>query len=125
MRRDAVSCREVNYLSDVLDKGVSVFTIGLILQELLQGFDGPKAHDRIVEYFSSLPILPPDRRDHIEAAELRNECRRNGIQIGTIDALLAQLCIRHELMMLTTDQDFIYISKQFPLKVWKFSQSSA
>jgi hypothetical protein len=28
--------------------------------------------------------------NHIQAAELRNQCRRSGIPIGTIDALLAQ-----------------------------------
>jgi len=38
----------------------------------------------------------------IEAADLRNRCRRAGVQIGTIDALLAELCIRHGLTMLTT-----------------------
>jgi hypothetical protein len=30
-------------------------------------------------------------------AELRNKRRRVGTQIGTIDALLAQLCLRHDL----------------------------
>ena len=34
----------------------------------------------------------PDQVDHVAAAELRNSCRRRGVQIGTIDALLAQLC---------------------------------
>jgi predicted nucleic acid-binding protein len=42
----------------------------------------------------------------VEAVELRNKCRRGGIQIGTIDALLAQLCLRHGLTMLTADRDF-------------------
>jgi hypothetical protein len=30
--------------------------------------------------------------DHIEASEVRNSCRRRGMQVGTIDALLIQLC---------------------------------
>jgi predicted nucleic acid-binding protein len=50
---------------------------------------------------------------------LRNSCRRAGIQLGTIDALLAQLCIRHELTMLTTDGDFSFAAEQCALKVWK------
>jgi predicted nucleic acid-binding protein len=41
---------------------------------------------------------------------LRNDCRRAGLQIGTIDALLAQLCIRHDLTMLTADQDFAHLA---------------
>ena len=36
----------------------------------------------IVERFSALPLVVPDRDDHIHAAELRNHCRRNGVQIG-------------------------------------------
>jgi predicted nucleic acid-binding protein len=97
----------------------AIFTTGLVLQELLQGFAGPKAHAQIVERFSALTILTPELQDHIEAAELRNRCRRSGIQIDTIDILLAQLCIRHDLMMLTLDQDFAYIAKHSPLKLWK------
>ena len=34
--------------------------------------------------------------------------------------LLAQLCIRHELQMLTTDRDFRSISKITPLPVWQY-----
>ena len=66
-------------------------TTGLVLQELLQGFSGPRNRAQILDRFAALPLLVPDRRDHVEAAELRNKCRRGGIQIGTIDALLAQL----------------------------------
>jgi len=62
--------------------------------------------------------LVPDRRDHVEAAELRSNCRRGGIQIGTIDALLAQLCIRHDLTMLTTDRDFFHMAEHCALKLW-------
>jgi predicted nucleic acid-binding protein len=45
--------------------------------------------------------------------------RRAGVQIGTIDALLAQLCVRHDLIMLTADHDFGRIAKHSTLKVWK------
>src|SRR5438270_265360 len=74
--------------------------------------------ERILDRFSALPLLVPDRDDHIDAAELRNRCRRAGIQIGTIDALLAQLCIRHDLTMLTTDGDFRHIARHCALKLW-------
>jgi predicted nucleic acid-binding protein len=119
LRRDDATCQEVDFLSKALEKGEAVFSTGLVLQELLQGFTGPKAHSQLVEYFSSLPFLPPDRRDHIEASELRNNCRSKGIVVGTIDALLTQLCMRHELTLLTTDKDFLHITKHFPLSVWK------
>ena len=120
LRRDRPEdCAEATFLARALEAGDSIFTTGLVLQELLQGFRGPRARDRIVERFSALPLLVPDREDHVHAAELRNSCRRRGVQIGTIDALLAQLCIRHELTMLTTDADFERIARLQPLDVWR------
>ncbi len=109
---------EVKRLARALETRESVVSTGLILQELLQGFAGPKARDAIVERFSTLPLLAADREDHILAAELRNTCRRRGFQVGTIDALLAQLCIRHDLVMLSTDEDFQRIATMQPLAVW-------
>ena len=92
---------------------------GLVLQELLQGFSGPRDRAQIIDRFGALPMLSPERQDHIDAAELRNRCRRAGIQVGTIDAILAQLCIRHDLKLLTTDNDFAGIAAQTSLRVWK------
>ena len=74
------------------------------------------ARRAILDRFSALPLVVPDRQDHVEAAELRNHCRRRGVQIGTIDALLARLCIRDELMMLTTDEDFRRVARLVRLR---------
>ena len=103
----------------MIESGETILTTGLVLQELLQGFSGPKAHTQILDRFSAVPLLVPDREDHIAAAVLRNRCRRAGIQIGTIDALLAQLCMHHNLTMLSSDNDFNYIAGQCALKVWR------
>lgn len=120
LRRDRrVDSLEVHRLHDALASGEAVFTTGLVLQELLQGFHGPKARDAIVQRFLALPVIVPDRNDHVAAAELRNTCRRRGVQLGTIDALLAQLCIRHELAMLSSDRDFGHAARFVPLTCWK------
>ena len=122
-RRDqASSAPEVRALREALEGGDTVLTTGLILQELLQGFAGPRARKDLIDRFASLPLLAPDRDDHIAAAELRNRCRRAGLQIGTIDAVLAQLCIRHELTLLTTDHDFMLAAGHCPLRVWRPSR---
>jgi predicted nucleic acid-binding protein len=119
-RRDAApAIPEVRALREALEGGVTVITTGLVLQELLQGFAGPKARREIIARFDALPALRPDRRDHIEAAELRNHCRRAGVQMGTIDALIAQLCIRHHLMLLTTDNDFMLAASHCSLRLWQ------
>lgn len=120
LRRDQpADAPQVRALIRALETGERVVTTGLVLQELLQGFSGPKARDQIVDRFSAFPLLPADREDHIAAAMLRNLCRKHGVQIGTIDALLAQLCVRHELTMLSTDEDFAHLAKHSPLQIWR------
>jgi predicted nucleic acid-binding protein len=119
LRRDTeVDVPEVQVLKDALGGANVVVTTGLVLQELLQGFSEAKANGQIVERFSSLPLIQPDREDHVAAAGLRNLCRRSGVQVGTVDALIGQLCIRHDLVLLSTDQDFVHAAKHCSLKVW-------
>lgn len=106
-------------MRDALEGGDLVFTTGLVLQELLQGFHGPRAKQRIVDDFAAIPVVVPDRMDHVEAAGLRNACRRRGIEVGTIDALLAQLCLRHDLTLMTTDADFQHMRRVCQLALWR------
>jgi predicted nucleic acid-binding protein len=120
LRRDVVAAQpEVRYLEQALVGSQIVVTTGLILQELLQGFSGSRARAQIIDRFSMLPLVQPDRQDHVDAASLRTACRRGGVQIGTIDALLAQLCIRHQLTLLTTDQDFAHAARHCRLRMWR------
>ena len=119
-RRDAASAvPQVQALRAAIEGSEQIVTTGLVLQELLQGFSGPRSRKQLLTRFSALPLLVPDRQDYIQAAELRNVCRRAGVQIGTIDALIAQLCIGHRLTLLTTDNDFALAARHCPLRVWK------
>jgi predicted nucleic acid-binding protein len=120
LRRDRpADAPEVRALAHALETGERVVTTGLVLQELLQGFSGPKARDQIVERFSAFPLLVPDRQDHVAAAEFHGLCRKRGVQVGTVDVLLAQLCVRHELTLLTADGDFRLMANHCPLRIWK------
>ena len=109
LRRDVEqSAPEVVALRHALLGTDQVFTTGLVLQELLQGFAGPKDRAQLVNRLSALAILQPVKEDHIEAAEVRNSCRRCGVQVGTIDALLIQLW----------DQDFHAATKHVESRLW-------
>jgi predicted nucleic acid-binding protein len=120
LRRDTPSSRpEVSVLGQCLEGGDSIYTTGLVLQELLQGFQGPKQRNLILTKFSVLPSVMPTWKDYVDAADLRNKCRRQGLQIGTIDALLAQLCINNDLLMLTTDEDFLALARHCSLRLLK------
>jgi predicted nucleic acid-binding protein len=87
----------------------------VVLQE---GFHSPRARDLILRRFTALPPVEPDRDDYVSAAEIRNRCRRSGRQVETIDALLAQLCIRYEMTMLSADKVFASIAPLTGLRVW-------
>ena len=110
---------EVRALVQSIEAGETILTTGLVLQELLQGFSGPRNREQILSRFSAVPLLVPTREDHIAAAELRNRCRRAGVHVGTIDAILAQLCLHHDLIMLSTDNDFKHFAGQCALKLWR------
>jgi predicted nucleic acid-binding protein len=125
LRRDAISdLPQVLALKNALETGQAIVTTGLVMQELLQGFAGPKQSLSLIDRFRSFPMITPDRQDHVDAAALRNLCRRSGVQAGTIDVLLAQLCIRHDLTLLTSDGDFKNIARvEKALKVWLASKA--
>lgn len=120
LRRDSPpKAPEVERLRGALTGGEAIFSTGVVLQELLQGCKGAKAEAQIIRRFQAIPLLNPARNDHVEAARLRNRCRRHGVQVATIDALLAQLCIGRELVMLSTDRDFAQVAKFTPLQLWR------
>ncbi len=118
LRRDAPTDHAaVALLREALLDGTTVVISGIVLQELLQGFHGPKDRARILERLRVLPLLEPERDTYVRAAQLRNTCRRRGVQLGTIDALIAQLCIEHDLALLTVDKDFEHAARFVPLQL--------
>jgi predicted nucleic acid-binding protein len=117
LRRDEpVQCPAVLALRDAPLGAGQVFTTGPVLQELLQGFAGTRARGQLIERFSAPGFLQPDREDHIRAAEVRNTCRRAGVQAGTIDAVLIQLCQRHDLERLSSDRGIPSAARHEPFK---------
>ena len=54
----------------------------------------------------------------VDTAEVRNACRRDGVQIGTIDALLVQLCGRYEMTLLSSDKNFTNAARHVPFRLW-------
>lgn len=124
-RRDVEAVApEVHALKEALASGDLIVTTGLVLQELLQGFSGPKAASELLVRFQDIPLLSPTRETHVQAAALRNHCRRNGVQAGTVDALITQLCIENELTLLSADKDFEHIARFSGLKLWAFRPQS-
>jgi predicted nucleic acid-binding protein len=120
LRRDApADVPEVRALRDALAGGEIVATTGVIVQELLQGVVPERARAQIIETFAALEYLTPSREDHVAAAGVRNTLRSAGVQVGTIDALIAQLAIASGHTLLTTDNDFRAASSHIRLQLWR------
>jgi len=120
MRRDETGGEpSVRRLRDTLDHDEGVVTTGLELQELLQGSAGPRPVTPSSIALRRYRLQIPDGTHQVEAAESRNVCRRSGIQVGKIDVPLAQLCVRHDLVMLSTDRDFTLMAPHLGLTIWE------
>jgi hypothetical protein len=81
----------------------------------------PSEHEarRLEHLFGQFDAAPAlDDRDYHDAARLYRHCRTKGVTIAsTVDCLIAQLAIRHELGLVTRDHDFQAIARVTPLKL--------
>lgn len=123
-RNGRTQCAEVEALRTALVGGEDVMTTGMILLEVLRGVIPAKARTALIAAFDSLAFITPDRADYETAAERANTCRRGGVQLGSVDALLAQIAIRYELTILTTDRDFTHAEDHIPIRIWRPGNSS-
>jgi len=96
-----------------------VVTTGVVLVELLTGMLPPRVERTLSEQLAPMNLIEPTRDDYLAAAALINECRRQGVQLKTVDAVIAQLAIANDLTLLTTDQDFTHAAEHIPLRVWR------
>jgi len=95
----------------------------LIYQEIIQGASSETDFYNLSNYLTSQIFFSPKYplETHQQAGHIYFNCRRKGITIrSTIDCLIAQIAIEHDLILLHNDKDFEQIAKVFPdLKLWK------
>jgi predicted nucleic acid-binding protein len=100
-------------LGAALEAGHSLWTTGLVLQELLQGArTSAQADDLRVLLRGCTPVEPlyPDTYEH--AASLYARCRRAGRAVrGTVDCLIGAIALEHDLAVLGTDRDLVTLSE--------------
>ena len=109
-RRDETD-RHVKKLRYHLEHDDCIHLPGVVLQELLDGVLHSKQFDLLVDYLAPFPLIEFTRSDFIQAARLKNKCRSKGISAGSIDFLIASVCINRSYPLLTADRDFNYIAK--------------
>lgn len=104
-------------LLDIFNAGQTVGISPVIFQEVLQGAESEQRFNQFKDYFMGLPFYYPKNAaaSYAEAAHIYFMCRRNGLTIrSTIDCLIAQTAIEHQLILLHNDMDFKHIAKIIP-----------
>ncbi|MSP52883.1 MAG: PIN domain nuclease [Gammaproteobacteria bacterium] len=104
----------VAYLQNILKKQHSFGITSAIYQEILQGASSVKDFARLTDYFSTQHFYHPLEpvTSYENAAQLYFTCRKQGVTIrSTIDCLIAQIAIEHNLVLLHNDKDFEDLSK--------------
>lgn len=90
----------------------------IILTEVLQGFRSLRAFENARRLLVYVPMLELDTAGHVEAARLFQSLRHRGLTVrGTIDCIVAQLCIAAGAELLARDRDFTSIAKYSLLRL--------
>lgn len=105
----------------VLERGVPFGITSFVYQEILQGAKMEDEYHLLNEYLLTQRFYLP--RDPIQsfaaAARIYFDCRRNGLTVrSTIDCVIAQIAIEHELLLLHNDSDFDAMAGVVPIKIY-------
>jgi len=104
----------------LIEQQVPFGITSVIYQEILQGAKTEKEYAALKEYLSSQRFFHP--KDSVEsyaqAARIYFSCCRKGVTIrSTIDCLIAQIALEHDLFLLHNDSDFIAMAPVIGLRL--------
>ncbi|MGH3148949.1 MAG: PIN domain-containing protein [Rubrobacter sp.] len=85
-----------------------VLLCGMVELEIFHGLR-PQEQERVSGLFPALPYLETERRDYVAAGRRLGELRRRGVTIPGADSLIGELCLRHEVPLLTLDKHFDHL----------------
>lgn len=108
-------------LQFILDSGIPFGISSLIYQEVLQGAKTEKEFNQLKLHLGTQRFydLKSMKDSYAEAARIYFLCKKKGFQIGsTIDCLVAQTAIEHDLFLLHNDDDFEKIARVVKLKIY-------
>jgi predicted nucleic acid-binding protein len=112
----------VTIFRDIVRKQMPFGITSVIYQEILQGAKSEKEYSSLKEYLSTQRFFHPKDPlvSYAGAASIFYSCRRKGITIrSTIDCLIAQVAIEHELFLLHNDKDFTVMAPVIGLQIYK------
>ena len=107
---------------DIVRQQVPFGIASVIYQEILQGAKTEKEYASLKEYLSTQRFFHPKDVlvSYAAAATIFYSCRRKGVTIrSTIDCLIAQIAIEHELLLLHNDKDYTAMAPVIGLQIYK------
>jgi predicted nucleic acid-binding protein len=105
----------------ILEQGLNFGITSNIFQEVLQGAKSEKEYKLLKRYLETQRFFHPKDpvESFAEAARIFFQCRQRGVTVrSTIDCLIAQVALDHDLLLLHSDQDFDLISRVISLKIY-------
>ena len=110
---------QADRLSQAIANGEAIAVPGLVLAEVLLGLKSDAQAEKVAYLLDAFePVADLDRVGYARAAGLYRLCRSKGYTIrSTIDCLIAQMCLRDGLPLLTKDRDFEAIASCAPLRL--------
>ena len=105
-------------LERLLESGERLAVPGVVLQELLSGVRETRRFEELKRVLlRGYPILAASVGDHLMAAEVLGRCRRAGVAVSSVAALIAALAINARARLFAIDEDYERIAKAVSLRL--------
>ncbi|EDN65697.1 PilT-like protein [Beggiatoa sp. PS] len=115
---DAEKPIEVIMLQQMVAEHKPIQVPGIVVQEFLSGLKEEAQFQKLQKLAESFPIILATQQHHIEAAKIANVCRRHGIATSATDCLIAAMAIEQKAQLFSIDQDFMYMARYCPIRLF-------
>jgi len=105
-------------VSRLLRERLVVYT-GIIALELIRGAKTSKEQATLDALFDSIERVDEQPTTHLKAGRMGARLARQGVTIGTVDLLIAQLAIENMVRLHTQDRHFRMIAEHVPLRLYE------
>jgi predicted nucleic acid-binding protein len=122
-KQESADIHIINQLKNLIEKDESLIVSGIVFQELLSGLKEESQFNRMYQLITGFTILLANESQHKLAAQISNNCRRNGVATSTSDCLIAAMTIGYNSQLLTIDKDFTYMAAYCDLKLYPIETS--
>lgn len=114
----------VRAFHQIIQEQIPYGITGLIYQEILQGAQSNADFKQLASLLETQHFYHPLEPVNTfrQAANIYHECRQKGITIrSTIDCLIAQIALEHDLLLLHRDKDYVRIAEHVSgLRLFEF-----